>query len=105
MDYVTAVTIIASLVAVMTGAVAMFKIVKKPDESWKPPLSELEGRVAKYEREINDKLNVNTMRLTRVETHVEGIPELKNSLSKLDGKMDSLTRTIIQFFSNKSGQV
>jgi hypothetical protein len=101
MDIVTGATIVGGIATVCGTALAAIKHVKKPDETWRNPFVTLEEGVKIMDVDVKTKLQGIDNRLIKVETHIEGISEIKKNIDKLEVKIDGLTKTIIDWIKRE----
>ena len=97
MDLPTALAIIGSSGAACATLFASIKHFKKPDNTWETPFRQIEKRIDRFEREHNQELHALESRVTKAETLLDGMAEIKKDLDKLDEKMDNLVRIMLEF--------
>lgn len=97
MDTVTGMTIIGSTFVVVGGIVSTIKYFKKPDETWHTPVKEIEEKHTTCERMSLGKINALDIRLTKAETQIEGMAEIRSNINKLEGKIDKLVESIMEW--------
>jgi uncharacterized protein Yka (UPF0111/DUF47 family) len=97
MDVTTGLTILGGIIVVVGGIVKALTVFKKPDETWREPFQNLDRTIIEHEKATTEAINALDNRMTKVETQLEGISEIKTDINKLDDKIDKLTNTIIEW--------
>lgn len=99
MDIITGITIVSGVIVVSATGLGILKIIKGDDKTWTKPVNELENKIQNCGTASGKRLNSIENRLTKVETKVEGISDLKIDIRNLDTKVDKLHGTILEWIS------